>query len=326
MSATSTTTRLSMQALVLDGPRAVSTRALAVPEPGPGQLRVALEGSGICGSDVPVWQGRDWFAYPREPGAPGHEGWGRVDAIGDGVDGFVIGDRVSGLMYHAYAEQDLLDAAVAVKLPPALDGIPFPAEPLGCAVNVFRRSAIGAGDRVAVVGVGFLGALVLQLAADAGAEVIAIGRRDSALACAAELGAAHVVVADTEAVDHVREITDEQMCDVVIEAAGTQATLDLAGRLLRDRGRLVIAGFHQDGPRQVDLQSWNWQGLDVINAHERDPAVYLEGIRMAIDLQLAGRLTPERLYSHEFALADFAKAMRVLEERPAGFMKALIHP
>jgi hypothetical protein len=54
---------------------------------------------------------------------------------------------------------------------------------------------------------------------------------------------------------------------------------DLAGELCAERGRLVIAGYHQDGMRQVNVQLWNWRGIDVINAHERDPQAYVDGMR-----------------------------------------------
>lgn len=57
-------------------------------------------------------------------------------------------------------------------------------------------------------------------------------------------------------------------------------------------GRLIIAGYHQDGPRQVDMQQWNWRGLDVINAHERDPAVAARGLREAMSAVDSGSIAP----------------------------------
>ena len=63
----------------------------------------------------------------------------------------------------------------------------------------------------------------------------------------------------------------------MIEAVGKQWPLDLAAELTREGGRLVIAGYHQDGPRQVNMQLWNWRGFDVANAHERDPQVAVRG-------------------------------------------------
>ena len=293
-----------------------------LPEPGAGEVRLRLEGSGVCGSDLPVWAGRPWFEYPQPPGAPGHEGWGVVDAVGPGVDGLAEGDWVAGLVYRAYADYDVARAADLVPLPEGAG--PFPGEALGCAVNVVRRSGIRAGDNVAVVGAGFLGCVIVQLAAGAGARVLAISRRRSALETAAAMGAAETIALEEPVGERVEELTDGALCDVVVEAAGVQATLDVAGPLTRTRGRLVIAGFHQDGSRRVEMQLWNWRGLDVVNAHERDPAVYVEGIREAARLVAEGRLDPSPLYTHRFGLDQVDAALDTATERPDGFIKALV--
>ena len=293
-----------------------------MPDPGEGEVRLRLEGSGVCGSDLAVWTGRPWFEYPQPPGAPGHEGWGVVDAVGRGVSGLAEGDRVAGLTYRAYADYDLARAADLVPLPAGAG--PFPGEALGCAVNVVRRSAICDGDVVAVVGAGFLGCLIVQLAAAAGARVIAVSRRRSALAVAAEMGAEETIALDEPVGERVEELTGGRCCDVVIEAAGVQRTLDVAAPLTRERGRLVIAGFHQEGSRQVDMQLWNWRGLDVVNAHERDPRVYVEGIREAAAAIRAGRLDPSPLYTHRFGLEQVGAALDTAVERPDGFIKALV--
>ena len=168
-----------------------------------------------------------------------------------------------------------------VKLPEDADA-PFPAEPLGCAMNIFRRSEIRAGQTVAIIGIGFLGALLTQLASRAGARVIAISRRefrpgDRPRRWARRKPSRHG--RPLQIIEQVRSLTDGKFCEVVIEAVGKQAPLDLAGELTAERGRLVVAGYHQDGLRQVNLQLWNWRGLDVINAHERDPQIYLRGMQ-----------------------------------------------
>lgn len=297
---------------------------MAPPEPRRGQVRVRLEGCGVCGSDLPVWTGRPWFEYPRLPGSPGHEGWGTVDVVGTGVLGLREGQRVAGLGYRSYASHDVLDAGDVVVLPEALGDQPFPGEALGCALNVFRRSAINSGDTVAVVGVGFLGALVTQLAARAGARVIAISRRPFALDLARSMGAAETVAIDEPVTDQVSELTGGALCDVVVEAAGRQETLDVAGPLVRVRGRLVIAGFHQDGARQIDMQLWNWRGLDVINAHERDSVTYVDGIRSAAAAVAERRLDPAPLYTHRFPLGRLHEALETARNRPDGFIKALV--
>jgi threonine dehydrogenase-like Zn-dependent dehydrogenase len=285
---------------------------------------VRIEGCGVCGSDLPVWTGRPWFEYPRNPGSPGHEGWGTIKAVGPEVRELRPGQRVSGLGYRSYATHDVMNAAELVVLPDALADQPFPGEALGCAINVFRRSQITDGQVVAVVGIGFLGALVTQLAARAGARVIAVSRRPYAVQMADTMGATNTLTLDDPVSERVAELTDGRLCDVVVEAAGTQRTLDIAGPLTRTRGRLVIAGFHQDGPRQVDMQLWNWRGLDVINAHERDPAMYLDGIREAAAAVADGRLDPAPLYTHRFSLEQLDDAMETAAARPDGFMKALV--
>jgi threonine dehydrogenase-like Zn-dependent dehydrogenase len=86
----------------------------------------------------------------------------------------------------------------------------------------------------------------------------------------------------------------------------------------------VIAGYHQDGLRQVNLQLWNWRGIDVVNAHERDPQRYVAGIRRAIELMTQGVLDPEPLYTHRFPLAGLGEALELTATRPDGFMKALV--
>jgi threonine dehydrogenase-like Zn-dependent dehydrogenase len=293
-----------------------------LPEPGEGEVRLRLEGSGVCGSDLPVWAGRPWFDYPQPPGAPGHEGWGVVDAVGPGVAGLAEGDRVAGLVYRAYADYDVARAGDLVRLPEGAG--PFPGEALGCAVNVVRRSGIREGDTVAVVGAGFLGCVIVQLAAAAGARVLAVSRRRTALETAAAMGAEETIALEEPVAERVEELTGGGLCDVVVEAAGVQATLDVAGPLTRTRGRLVIAGFHQDGARQVDMQLWNWRGLDVVNAHERDPQVYVEGIREAAAAVAEGRLDPTPLYTHRFGLDQVDAALDTAVERPDGFIKALV--
>ena len=314
-----------MRAAVIAGPESIELAEVPTPSPGPGQVLVELEGCGVCGSDLPVWQGRPWFDYPREPGAPGHEGWGRVAAVGDGVT-LEVGRRVAAIAYRSDAEYDVAAADAVVPLPDELGDAPFPGEPLGCAMNVARRSDLREGQTVAVVGAGFLGALLVQIAARAGARVIAISRRPFALEVARRMGASETLALEEDVVARVEELTRGDLCDRVLEVAGKQEPLDLAARLTRVRGRLVIAGFHQDGSRQVDMQLWNWRGLDVVNAHERDPQMYVRGVRDAVEAVASGRLDPSPLYTHEFPLARIGDAFATAAERPDGFLKALVRP
>jgi threonine dehydrogenase-like Zn-dependent dehydrogenase len=315
-----------MRAAVLTGPGLVRVIDAPRPEPGPGQVRIRLEGCGVCASNLGPWAGPDWMRFPTEPGGLGHEGWGTIDTLGDGVEEMSPGQRVAVLSYNAYAEYDLAPASAVVPLPPTLAGRPFPGEPLGCAVNILHRSAIEPGHTVAIIGIGFLGATLTRLAASTGARVIAISRRPFSLDVARTMGATETIPMDDHwrIIEQVKGLTAGAFCDVVIEAVGKQWPLDLSAELTRERGRLIVAGYHQDGPRQVNMQLWNWRGLDVINAHERDQAVYIQGIREAVDAVAAGRLDPDPLYTHTYPLDRLGEALDATRDRPDGFLKALV--
>jgi len=315
-----------MRAAVLAGPGEIRTEEVALPTPGPGEVRVRLEGCGVCASNLTPWEGPEWMQFPTEPGALGHEGWGEIDAVGEGVAHLKVGDRVAALSHRSYAEYDIAEAGAVVKLPESLKDQPFPGEPLGCAMNIFRRADIQAGQTVAVVGVGFLGAILTRLATDAGARVIAVSRRPFSLDLARQMGAAEVIPMEDHyrIIEQVRGLTSDRFCDRVIEAVGKQWPLDLAAELCTERGKLIIAGYHQDGPRQVNMQLWNWRGLDVINAHERDPAVYAQGVRDAVEAVASGKLDPSPLYTHVYPLERLDQALNDTRDRPDGFLKALV--
>ena len=315
-----------MRAAVLTGAGKLKIDEVALPQPGPGQVRIRLEGCGVCASNLTPWEGPEWMQFPTDPGALGHEGWGTVDALGEGVDGLNLRDRVGGLSGHAYAQYDVANASEIVKIPELLKDLALPLEPFGCAFNIFRRSDIQAGQTVAIIGIGFLGAILVKLASDAGARVIAISRRQESLDLAIRMGAAETIpMADHwEIIERVRELTGGSFCDRVIEAVGKQWPLDLAAELTREGGRLIIAGYHQDGPRQVNMQLWNWRGFDVVNAHERDPQVSVRGMREAVDAIERGTIDPTLVITHEYPLERLDEALNATRDRPGNFVKAVV--
>ena len=314
-----------MRAAVIKAPEQIQIEKVETPEPGPDDVLVRLDGSGLCASNLPVWQGREWFEYPFEPGAPGHEGYGKVAKTGHNVKDVKPGDKVAMISYNAYAEYDMAPVSNVVKLPGSLKGRYFPGEPAACAVNIFNRSEISAEHTVVVIGTGYIGCLLIQLIKSTGAKVIAVSRRNSSLVYAGKSGADELVkfVGIKETADQINRLNGKGFMRVV-EATGEQVAIDLATRIIAERGRFIIAGFHQDGPRTIDLQLWNWKGIDVINAHEREPAKYTEGLRMAVKKTEEGILRPDELISHQFELEDIDKAFRMLHERPEGFLKAVI--
>ena len=315
-----------MIAAVLDKPQSFSLRTTAIPLIKEDEIKIKVEGCGICASSIPVWEGREWFQYPLEAGSPGHEGWGVIEEVGENIMDVQRGDRVAFLSYHAYAEYDVARQGSFVKLPAQLNNKPFPGEPLGCAMNIFERSAISEDDVVAIIGIGFLGALLCQLAKNRGARVIAISRRPFSLGFAQKYGADEIIplTSSWEVSNKVAEITGNAYCTRVIEATGKQEAIDIATEIVGEGGKMIIAGYHQDGLRQVNMQKWNWKGIDVINAHERDASKYLTGMRSAVDAVAQGIIDPDLLYTDILSLDDLSRGFEMTKSRPNGFMKALV--
>jgi threonine dehydrogenase-like Zn-dependent dehydrogenase len=317
-----------MRAAVITGPGEVRIEQVAVPQPGPGQVRIRIEGCGVCASNLTPWEGPEWMTFPTAPGDLGHEGWGVIDAVASDVTDLHPGDRVAFLGGRSYAEYDVADASAVVRLPESFGDMPFPGEPFGCAMNIFRRSDISAGQTVAIVGIGFLGSILVRLASRAGARVIAISRRRESLDLARRMGATETIAMDDHyaIIEEVKQLTGGRMCERGIEAVGKQWPLDLAAELTAEGGRLIIAGYHQDGPRQVNMQLWNWRGFDVANAHERDPAVALQGIRDAVAAVDADIIDPAIVITHSFPLEQLGRALDATRDRPGAFVKAVVRP
>lgn len=304
-----------MRSATLVEPRQFRIDSVDLPEPGEGEVRIRVRGCGVCGSDMGPWKGFPGMAYPLQPGAPGHEAFGTVEAVGPGVQGLAAGQAVTALTYQAYAEYDLARADSVISLPGTLADRPVLGEPIACAVNVMRRSGVREGDTVVLLGTGFLGTLLIQLLRRyKPSRVVAVSRRRMDPGFAERLG--------VEVLTYQDDIPGG--ADVVIEATGKQGPLDLATNLVRVRGRLIVAGYHQDGPRTVNMQLWNWNGIDVINAHERDPAVYRSGMEEGVRLLAAGEIDLEPLITHTFPLADIGQAFRMTEERLEGFLKSVV--
>ncbi|WP_254368020.1 zinc-binding dehydrogenase [Paracoccus sp. Z118] len=316
----------TMRAAVLTGPQQFEMQTVPVPVPGPGEVLIRVEGCGVCASNVEPWEGQPWSTWPGAPGGMGHECWGTVAAVGEGVSSLVVGQRVTALTERSYAEYDTAPEGMVVPLPGTLGGLPVPGEPVACAFNIFARSDIRAGQTVAIVGIGFLGAILTRLAADAGARVIAISRRRESLDLARRMGAAEVIAMDDHwrIIEDVKRLTGDRMAARVIECVGKQWPLDLAGELVSEGGRLVIAGYHQDGPRQVNMQMWNWKGIDIASAHERDPAMRVAGLRAAVDAVASGKLDLSPLLTGDYPLERLGEALAATRDKPGGFVKAWV--
>jgi propanol-preferring alcohol dehydrogenase len=241
------------------------------PQPGPGEVVIRLEASGLCHTDIHAAHG-DWPVKPAPPFVPGHEGVGRVETVGAGVDPGFIGRRVAVPWLHracgtcefcvagwetlclgqqnsgysvdgCYAELVKASAAYIVPVPESID--PLDAAPLTCAGVTTYKAVKVAGVRpaelVAVFGVGGLGHLAVQYARIAGATVVAVDVTEDKLALAKRLGAEHTInAATTSPADALRELGGAH---AAIVTAAEQVPVRQAFDSLRRRGRLVLVGL-----------------------------------------------------------------------------------
>ncbi|MFJ7290513.1 alcohol dehydrogenase AdhP [Streptomyces collinus] len=264
------------------------------PEPGPGQVRIRLEASGLCHTDIHAAHG-DWPVKPTPPFVPGHEGVGIVEALGDGVTHLEAGQRVAvpwlgwacGRCEHClsgwetlceqqqntgysvdggYAEKMLAPADFAAVVPDGID--PRDAAPLTCAGVTTYKALKVAGVRpthlVAISGVGGLGHLAVQYAKIAGATVAAIDVTDDKLELARELGA-----------DILIDARKEDPADVLKQHGGAHAAIALAVNEqafasvyggLRRGGKLVMVALPAGGTIRVPIFDTVLNGTSVIGS------------------------------------------------------------
>lgn len=314
-----------MQAAILEAPRRFVVTEQPEPEPGPGEVRVRAEVCGMCSGELEMWAGHvPNYTYPK---FIGHEVSGVVDAVGPRVHDFSVGDRVTVYAEgRGYAEYVVVPAAWAVKLGPETRFDLALGEPIACSVNGVRKADPQLNDSVCLVGCGFMGLTMLQVFRAAGAGLlVAVDRRESMLGLARGLGATHTFNPDEVDVEAaVKELTGGRGVDIGVEAAGIQATLDLASRLVRMEGKLEVFGFHQGGPRKVDWGFWNWMAFQVVNGHTRSPHVYVEGMRIGIGLMEAGRLDMAPLVTHRFPLSEINRGFDMAVSKAEGFVKGVV--
>jgi L-iditol 2-dehydrogenase len=156
-------------------------------------------------------------------------------------------------------------------------------------------------------------------------EVIVADTRPDALALAARLGATRTVDVRTESLaDAVRDATGGAGADVSFEVTGAQAALAGLGDATRMSGKVAIVGFHQGGVRELPLGAWNWMAFEIVNAHFRDVATIMRGMRTGMRLLTSGRIALDELVTHRFDLQDVDDAFAAAVAKPPGFVKAVV--
>jgi propanol-preferring alcohol dehydrogenase len=279
-------------AVVHDFHSPLEVEDVPVPEPGPEQILVQIETCGLCHTDIHAARG-EWPVKPSPPFIPGHEGVGKVVALGSGnchgIEegmrvalpwlGYACGDcRYCNSGWETLCESQLntgyaIDGGFAeyavgyarhvVRVPDEID--PLDAAPLTCAgVTTFKAvkvSGAGPSDLVAVFGAGGLGHLAIQYAAIAGATVVAVDINAQRLETARELGAEHLVHAGEE--DPAAAIQRLGGADAAISTAVTPSAFEQALGSLARGGTLVCVGLPADNEMKLPIFETVLEGLTV---------------------------------------------------------------
>jgi len=328
----------------------VEVRDIPEPKPGPGEVMIEVRATGICGTDIHIYDD-EFRSYP--PVVMGHEISGVVAAVGEGVEGLEIGARVTTETYYRTCEHCRFCRSGQVNLCPERrslgsainggfarytvvpqrnihrlpDGISFEAgavsEPLACCVqSLLFTSRVVPGDLAVISGPGTIGLLTFQLCRAAGARTVVLGTSvdEGRLALAKQLGADRVVnVQQEDALAIVQAMSDGYGADVVCECAGVEASAQNALRLVRRGGRFVQVGLYGH-PIRWDLEQVPYKEIIVSGGNASTPASW----RRALEMLGQGLVQTEPLISHRLPLTQWEEGFRLFREKIGG--KILLIP
>jgi propanol-preferring alcohol dehydrogenase len=281
-------------AVVKDFTQPLEIAEVTTPEPGPGEVLVRVEASGLCHTDIHAARG-EWPVKPTPPFIPGHEGVGIVEAVGAGVTQRVVGQRVAvpwlgyacGTCDHCvagweslceqqvntgygrdggFAEYLVANAAFAQPVPDGVD--PVDAAPLTCAgvttYKAIKVSGLRPTERAAIFGVGGLGHLALQYARIFGGDAVGVDITRDKLDLATALGATAVV--NARETDPVTALQAMGGVDVAVVLAADPAVLEQAHASLRRGGRLVLVSLPRDNAMRLPIFETVLKGISVIGS------------------------------------------------------------
>jgi L-iditol 2-dehydrogenase len=298
------------------GPRTSAVIEEADPVPGDGQVLVEVVASGVCTSDLSVWR-----SGGRASGAPvrlGHEIVGRVVAAGGAARGWSAGDLVTGLGGQGFASLAVLEANRVLPVPDGIDPALALGEPVADLEEALSRTGMAAGDRVAVVGLGFMGLGLVQLVRDrAPGLLVGVDPVPAARQRALDLGADLVLAPD--------EVPGEHRLDIVLEATGVTPGLKTAAALVRPFGTLCVVGYHHAGDAPMDMDLW-YKGATIVNGFCPEQPRLMRAMSDALDLIARHRFSYAPLVTHRFGLGDVDRAFALMEDRADGFVKAVLLP
>jgi len=341
----------SMRAAVWYNNRDVRVEEMPVPKIGAGELLLRIEASGICGSDVMEWYRRD-----RAPLVLGHEIGGQVVEVGDGVEGFKGGDRVSAAhhvpcntcYYCLRGHHTMCDTlrktnfdpggfAEYVRVPAInVDRGVFPLpdemsyeeatfiEPLACVLRGQRVANMPPGSSVLVIGSGIAGLLHLQLARTLGARrVVATDVNDFRLNAAKRFGADAAMPAKEYSPDRLREVNDGYLADLVIVGTGAAAAVNQALASVERGGTILLFAPTDPGVSiPISLNEVFWRtDVTLTTSYGACPYDY----QTALDIIRAGAIPVRQMITHRLPLAKAGLGFQLVAEA-GDSIKVIIEP
>lgn len=327
------------------GERTIDIREVEAAPPGPGEVQIAVAFAGICGTDLHIFHG-SMDQRVTTPATIGHEMSGRIAIVGDGVEGWHVGDPVTVMPLawdgtcpaclagnqHVCQNLDFIGidspgalqqrwnvpAGVLVRLPDTLrlDHAAL-VEPVAVAVHDVRRSQLVAGEKAVVIGGGPIGVLIASVARANGGDVVVVELDPTRRAAVAALGFTTIDPRATDQAAWVDTWTGDAGADVVFEVSGAAAAVLGATDLAKVRGRLVVVAIHSE-PRPINLHRVFWRELTIIGARVYERVDFETAVQLLAD----GRIPTDALITSIEPLASTGYAFLSLEKGQA--MKILI--
>jgi len=311
------------------GPRTSEVIEAPDPVPADDQVLVEVVASGVCTSDLTPWRtgGRG-----GGPVRLGHEIVGRVVDSGRNARGWAVGDLVTGLGGLGFASLAVMNAAHILPVPAGIEPALAIGEPVADLEEALSRTRMTAGDRVAVVGLGFMGLGLIQLARDrAPGLLIGVDPIPAARARALELGADLAFAPDEVPAEYAGTEFDgpgrarDQRVDIVLEATGVTPGLATAASLVRPYGTLCVVGYHHTGDAKMDMDLW-YKAVTIVNGFCPDKTRLMRAMNQALDLIAAHRFSYAPLVTHRFGLDGADRAYELMDARADGYVKAVLEP
>lgn len=298
------------RSIVFTGVGSVEVAEEEISAPQPCEILVNTKVNGICAFDLHSFTGEypiDWF-----PGVMGHEAVGVVADVGKDVTSFKVGDKVTTLGFSNFRDYYSIWEGQASKLPDDAEEFHlWLGEPTACIVNGIRLiEERTPGNRVTIIGCGFMGMMLVQLAVKQGMGVIARDTNPDRLQLAAQYGAQ-------------TEPADKDSQDVVIECSGTEQGLTSAEYFVRQGGVLCLFAHHLP-TRVCNTNLWHMKGLDVLNATPAASRDWNRDFHEAVHYIREGVFDLKPLVTHFYSANDPQHALETItKHRPKNYIKGV---